>query len=156
MVAYSLSNGPVPNTNASFEYFRYLHKSNFIVFTIISAIKRTKLSSPQAGLILRPKLHWNPVAIRLWANVGNGRQRRWRFANIGPTLATQPITWYGWQMVGNWLVSQCCIANPMPTLDQCWKSDHKLAISQNCWGMVGKWSASQDHTANHMPLLDQH
>ncbi len=40
------------------------------------------------------------IAIWHWANVGNGRQHRQWFANIGPMLATQPMTWNGWQMVG--------------------------------------------------------
>ena len=96
------------------------------------------------------------IAIWRWANVGNGCQSRRQFANIGPTLASQPITWNGWQMVGKWLPSQHCIANLMPTLGQCWKSDHKLTFSQNTWQMVGKGLASLHDIANLMATLGQH
>ena len=48
-----------------------------------------------------------------------------------------PCAWNGWQMVGNWLGNQHCISNLMPTLGQCWKSDHKLTFSQNGWQRIG-------------------
>ena len=59
-----------------------------------------------------------------------------------PMLAqpTNHLMWLanGWQMVGKWSGSQCCITNLMPTLCQIWKSDNELIFSQNCWWMVIK------------------
>ena len=115
----------------------------------------------EAGLLFAEPdhVHQRPspqIAIWHWANIANGHQCQHWFANIGPMLASQRMTWNGWQMVGKLLASQCCITNLMPTLGQCWKSDHELTFSQKCWGMVGKGLVSQHRTGNLMPMLDQH
>ena len=53
-----------------------------------------------------PQFALTQIASWCWATVGNGRQHRRRFVNVGPTLATYPMTWNGWEMVGNgWLAN---------------------------------------------------
>ena len=105
------------------------------------------------GLI--SKMHFEPhetytqIAVCCWANIGYGCQHCKWFANVSPI--NQSL-----EMVGKWLATKCCIINLMPTLGQCWKSNHKLTFSQNCWGMVGKGLTSQHHTVNLMPTLGQH
>ena len=91
------------------------------------------------------------IAIQQWANVDKGHQHQQWFANVGQTLANLTITWN----VGKWLGIQCCITILMPTLRQCWKSDHKLTFSENCWWTVGKGLTSQHHIANLMAMLGQ-
>ena len=118
----------------------FLCKSHQILLTFVWPIH--SLPFP---LSLSQKAIWRS------ANVASGRQCRRRFANLGPTLATNLSP----EMVGKCLASQCCITTLIPTLDQCWKSDHKLNFSQNSWWIIGKGLASHHLTANLIPMLGQ-